>query len=155
MTLNIPNFKNIDIRNIVCDYNGTIAKDGKLIESVGELLTQLSKNFKIYVITADTFGSVKEEVKYLDVEVIVLETSDHTQEKYDFIKSLDCQKCVAIGNGNNDALMLQEAGISIAVIGFEGCSTKAMLNSDIVVNHIDDALSLLLNEKRMIATLRK
>ncbi|MCK9336478.1 MAG: haloacid dehalogenase [Arcobacteraceae bacterium] len=155
MTINIPNFKNIELKNIVCDYNGTIAKDGKLLENVSHLFNKLSKDFKLYVITADTFGSVKEELKHLDIEVIVLKTTNHTQEKCDFVKSLDNESCIAIGNGNNDALMLQNTAISIAVIGFEGCATKAMLNSDIVVNNIEDALSLLLNPNRLIATLRK
>ena len=36
MKINIPNFKNIELKNIVCDYNGTIAKDGKLLAGVSE-----------------------------------------------------------------------------------------------------------------------
>lgn len=45
--------------------------------------------------------------------------------------------------------------MGIAVIGKEGCGVKTMLSADIVVNNIMDAINLLSNEKRMIATLRK
>jgi len=51
--------------------------------------------------------------------------------------------------------MLKEAGLGIALIGDEGCSTETLLGSDVVCNSIKDALGLLLNDKRLIATLRK
>lgn len=155
MIVDIPNFKSVDIKNIVCDFNGTIAKDGVLIPAVGELLPKLSKDFTIYVITADTFKTVEEQLKPYSVKVVVLQTQNHTQEKCDFLRSLDCDSCAAIGNGNNDELMLQEAALSIAVMGFEGCSTNAILKSDLVTKSIEDALSLFLNPKRVVATLRK
>jgi soluble P-type ATPase len=51
--------------------------------------------------------------------------------------------------------MFENSELSIAIIGEEGCSGKLLLHSDIVVHNIVDAMNLLLNEKRMIATLRK
>jgi soluble P-type ATPase len=51
--------------------------------------------------------------------------------------------------------MLKNAILGIAVIGDEGCSTTTLLQSDITTNSIEDALMLLLNEKRLIATLRR
>jgi len=65
------------------------------------------------------------------------------------------EKCVAIGNGANDVLMLKQSAIGICVIGKEGASSEAVQHSDIVVYDINDALDLLLNPKRIIATLRK
>ena len=62
---------------------------------------------------------------------------------------------IGVGNGNNDIDMLKNAELGIAIIGKEGCSVKSLLSADIVVNNIIDAINLLLNEKRMIATLRK
>jgi len=41
------------------------------------------------------------------------------------------------------------------VIGPEGAAAKLFKYSDIVVNNILDALDLFLNNKRIIATLRK
>lgn len=145
----------LDIQNIVCDYNGTIAKDGKLLPVVAPYFELLAKKYTLYVITADTFGSVQKELEGLQVRIKILQSNDHTEEKAHFINSLDASRTVAIGNGNNDILMLQDASISIALIGDEGCSTKALLSAQIVVNDIKDALELLIHQKRLKATLRK
>jgi len=51
--------------------------------------------------------------------------------------------------------MLEKSELGILIIGEEGASTNALLKSDIVINNIKDAIKLLLNEKRIIATLRK
>ena len=51
--------------------------------------------------------------------------------------------------------MLEDAELGIAILGDEGCATSTLLASDITGKAIEDALALLLNEKRLIATLRK
>jgi soluble P-type ATPase len=61
---------------------------------------------------------------------------------------------VAVGNGRNDRLMLEAAALGIAVIGDEGLAADAMQACDIVVRHIADALALLEDPRRLIATLR-
>ena len=152
--VDIPNYKKLEIKNIVLDYNGTIANGGKVIQKLKELLKRLCQEYSVYVITADTFGSVKQELIDFNLEVVVLKSSNHTNEKAEFIDSLDATKTVALGNGNNDSLMLKKAALSIAIIEKEGCSTKAILNSDIVCTDITDALDILLNTKKLIATLR-
>ena len=153
--IDIPNYKELTVEHIVLDYNGTLASGGRVQEKTKEILKKLCKEYKVYVITADTFGTVKEELKEFNLEVIVLKSNNHTQEKADFVKSLDATKTVAIGNGNNDRLMLQTAILSIAIIADEGCATKTLLVSDISCFDIVDALNLLLNKKALIATLRK
>ena len=89
------------------------------------------------------------------VVVNVLQTDDHTAEKADYVKSLKKDTCIAIGNGNNDQEMLKNALLGIAVMGDEGCATATLLQSDISTTCIEDALALLVNEKRLIATLRR
>lgn len=153
--IKINNYKDLTIKHIVLDYNGTLAKDGILQEGVKKLLPKLSKLYTLHVITADTFGSVQAQVSAFDVEVQVLKSEDHTAEKAEYIKSLKSNQCVAIGNGNNDAQMLKIAELGVALIGDEGCATSTLLVSDIVSHSIEDALELLLNTKRLIATLRK
>ena len=155
MVIEIPNYADFNIENIVFDYNGTLASNGGLNSSSIELLRELCREFNIFVITADTFGSVKEELKDFDLEVKILTSNNHTLEKADFIRSLNSNKTVAIGNGNNDIKMLEEATLSIAIIGKEGCATKTLLASDIVLHNIDDAMELFLNPKRLVATLRR
>jgi len=153
--MQIPNYGELNIKHIVCDYNGTIAKDGKLLPNVKDIFRLLAKNYKIHVITADTFGSVKKELETVDVRVKILTTSNHTQEKGDYIKMLGSKNCVSVGNGNNDVKMMEESILSIAIIGDEGCSTSTLMKSNIICKSITDALSLFLNQKRLIATLRR
>ncbi|MFK5937184.1 MAG: haloacid dehalogenase [Sulfurimonas sp.] len=150
----IPNYKTLIVTNIVLDYNGTIAKDGLLKEEVKPLLEKLTKEYLVHVITADTFGSVQAQLKEYDVSVKILNTDNHTLEKAAFVQSLNAENTVAIGNGNNDAMMIKNAVIGIALLGDEGCSSKTLLESDITCKSIKDALELFLNTKRLIATLR-
>ena len=63
--------------------------------------------------------------------------------------------CVALGNGNNDAMMLSVASVGIAVMGDEGCAKDALMGSDVICKNIGEALSLMLQSKRLIATLRR
>ena len=153
--ITIPNFATLELEHIVLDYNGTIAKDGILKESVKQAIKTLSGSFNVHIITADTFGSVAKQSENLKITLKILSSSDHTQEKADYLHKLNEKHCVAIGNGNNDKKMLQSAAIGIAVIGEEGCATQTILASDIVCKSIEDALELIQNSKRMIATLRK
>lgn len=153
--IEIPNFKTLNIQHIVCDYNGTIAKDGLLLPQVASLLKELSKEYTLHVITADTFGTVHKQLEPSPVTIKVLKSNDHTKEKADYIRTLEAEKCAAIGNGNNDKEMLALASVSIALLGDEGCSKDALLNADALCKNIEDALSLFLHTKRLIATLRR
>lgn len=153
--IEVPNFNTLDIRHIICDYNGTIAKDGILLPSVKSLFKKLEETYAIHVITADTFGSVKSQLEGSNVTIKVLESEDHTQEKSDYVRSLGASHCVAIGNGNNDKAMLTVAELGIAVIGAEGCAKDALLSADILFDNIEGALEILMHEKRLIATLRR
>lgn len=154
-TITIPHHTTLRLAHVVLDYNGTIAKDGELKEEAAKVLGKLTERYSVHVITADTFGSVQVQLEGFDITVKVLHSDDHTQEKADYIDSLSAERCVSVGNGNNDAKMLQDSVLGIALIGDEGCSTQTLISSDIVCSDIGDALGLLLNEKRLIATLRK
>ena len=155
MTIEIPHYKTLDLKHLVLDYNGTLAKDGTLIEEIVPLLNALSKEYTLHVITSDTFGTVQAQVKNLNIIVKVLQSDYHTEEKSAYIQTLGAEQCIAIGNGSNDMLMLEHAALGIALIGDEGCSTRTLKSSDVVCTNIGDALALTLNPKRMIATLRQ
>ena len=155
LKITVPHYKTLALRHVVLDYNGTLAEDGELKEEAKLLLNDLVLHYDVHVITSDTFGSVKEQLDSFDVTIRVLESNDHTAEKASYINELGSKHCAAVGNGNNDVQMLKKAELGIALIGDEGCSTQTLLNSDIVCSSIEDALKLLLSEKRLIATLRK
>src|SRR5512136_249880 len=139
MRIDIPSWGNIDIENIVIDLNGTIAVDGKVFLEVKEKVNSLSDQAKIYILTADTQGTANEEILGMNAELIKIPGEDSKQRKFDFLRNLNLEMTVVIGNGSNDQLTLKEAVLGIAVLGDEGVSVSAMKNADIVVKSIHDA----------------
>lgn len=150
----IPGRKTINLEVLVLDYNGTLALDGRMFDSVKDYLQRLSPFLEIHIITSDTFGSVIQQCQGLPVQVKVLESEEHIKEKGDYVLQFGSREVVAIGNGANDQLMLKQADLGIAVIGLEGASVQALLSSDLVVNNIEDAFGLLVETKRLKATFR-
>ncbi|WP_457593037.1 HAD family hydrolase [Hydrogenimonas sp.] len=153
--IEIPGYGRFLIEHIVCDYNGTIAKDGVLLPETIPLLKSLSATYRVHIVTADTFGSVEAQIAGLGVNLKILTSDDHTAEKRGFVEALGCERCAAIGNGNNDAQMLRSARIAVAVMGDEGCAAEALQSADILCRSGAEALALFANPKRMTATLRK
>lgn len=153
--INIPSYGELNISHLVFDYNGTIAVDGKISDNVKGKLKLLKKEIDIHILTADTYGNARENLKEIDVDLHIISKENGTQDKVNFIKGLGSNNVIAIGNGNNDVLMIKEARVGICIVGKEGCSSKVLLNSDIVVNSINDCLNMLINTNRLKATLRK
>lgn len=155
ININIPGWGNMEVENVVLDLNGTLATDGKIPSEVKKKINALAGQVKIYVLTADTQGTATEEIREMKVELIKIEGKDSKEGKFNFLKSLDLEKTIAMGNGNNDQFILKEAGIGIAILGDEGISVIALKQADIMVKNISDALDLLLKQKRLMATLRE
>ena len=155
VSIDIPGWGNTEIENVVLDLNGTLATDGKIPPEVKKKINSLVGRVKIYVLTADTQGTASEEVHEMKVELIKIEGKDSKEGKFNFLKSLDLEKTLAVGNGNNDELILKEAALGIAILGDEGISVTALKQADIMVKNISDALDLLLKPKRLMATLRE
>ncbi|HVJ47617.1 ATPase P [Desulfitobacterium sp.] len=153
--VDIPGQGALNLEVLVLDYNGTLALDGQIFESVKDSLIRLSPYLEIHIITSDTFNTVVKQCEKLPVHVKVLGSTDHTQEKANYLSQFGTHQLVAIGNGTNDELMLAQAHLGIAVIGLEGASTHTLLAANIVVNKIEDAFGLLLETKRLKATLRR
>ncbi len=154
LEIEIPGFGHIKIEHLVSDFTGTLSVDGKLIEGVKERLNEITKILKIHVLTADTFGKVLSELEGIDCEIMILKGENHDIQKEDFVKKLDAQSVMAIGNGNNDRRMLQAAKIGVAVCLDEGCAVDALKSADIVVKSPIDGLDLILKPQRLKATLR-
>ena len=136
------------------DSNGTIALDGDIIPGVMDILGQLADMLTVHVLTADTHGTVREKLPLDLVRVHVLSPQNQDQGKLQYTRELENSSCVCVGNGRNDALMLREAGLGIAVVQAEGCHFKTMAEADIIVPGILEALNLLLKPNRIIATWR-
>ena len=155
MKIEIPGWGNIDIENIVIDLNGTAATDGKVPLEVKGKINSLAGQAKIYVLTADTQGTADIEISGMNAELIKVQEEDSKQGKLNFLKTLNLEMTVTIGNASNDQLILKEGALGIAVLGDEGVSGLAVKNADVIVKNIQNALDLLLKPKRLIATLRE
>jgi soluble P-type ATPase len=152
--LEIPGFGEVKLKYLVSDFTGTLSVDGKLLSGVKERMTEVSRFLDIHILTADTFGKAKDELKDIKCEIHILTGNDHDIQKEDYIKKLNPEYVIAFGNGNNDRKMLKTAKIGVAVCLNEGCSIDAIKSADIIVTSTIDALDLLLSPKRLKATLR-
>lgn len=149
----IPGMKPFDIENLCLDYNGTIACDGKLIKGVKEKILLLKNKLNIYVLTADTYGTVEKECKKLGVNIRRFDRENAATCKKKIIKSLS-GKTISFGNGLNDVKLFDNSYISVCVLEQEGVCSKLISHSTIIVKNIIDAFDLLINMNRMKATLR-
>ncbi|MFH1155719.1 MAG: ATPase P [Pseudomonadota bacterium] len=152
--VSIPGFGQVTLRHLVMDYNGTLALDGSLLSGVRERITALAERMTVHVITADTFGLVTSQLAGLPASIVILAQGAQDRAKQDYVASLNPDQCVCIGNGRNDALMLESARIGIALLQDEGASPAAVSRADILCRDILTAMDLLTHPKRLIATLR-
>jgi soluble P-type ATPase len=147
---------------IILDLNGTIATDGIIKDSTKEKIKELRKYHEIFILSADTFGTLKDIERELGIKGIKINKENFESEKIaknEILKEIrekyKNEKIIAFGNGANDELLLKNADLGICVLGNEGAWTKTLLNSNIVVKDIDDGLDLILKEKRLKATIRE
>ena len=152
--IQIPGFKHLRLDHLVLDYNGTLALDGTLLPGVRDLLTELSGALKIHVITADTFGLASSQLDGLPVTLTIAPLENQADTKLEFVNTLGAEGVAAIGNGRNDRKMLKAAALGVAVLQKEGGAVEALASADLATTSVTDALALLQNPKRLIATLR-
>ncbi|MCX7885063.1 MAG: ATPase P [Caloramator sp.] len=149
----IPGRRELKVENVVFDYNGTIAVDGIMSSEIKELINEIARYAKVYILTADTYGTVKRECGDLNVTLMTFPSENAAIFKRDIVKSLE-GGTICVGNGYNDLEMFKICDLSIAIIGQEGCCGKLLSFADIVVNCPKDAFMLILNPDRVKATLR-
>ncbi len=154
MTLDIPGSAALRAEYLVCDYNGTLARDGALLAVVPSRLRALAAFLEIHVVTADTFGVAARELSGLPVRLNILPPGNQTRQKADYVRRLGAERTVAIGNGRNDRAMLKAAALGICLVESEGCCADSLRAADVVCRSVEEALDLLLHPRRLKATLR-
>ena len=154
MKIVIPEYKTLEVDRLFLDFNGSIAVDGIIPAGVRQRLEQLAAEFTIYVLTADTNGNAKEQCQGLPVILQTFPTGNARDYKKELVKATGSRRCVAVGNGRNDELMLREAALSIAIMDREGAYGRVLREADLCVRSMQDGLDLLLYPNRIIAGLR-
>jgi len=152
--IDIPGFGLVKLGHLVSDFTGTLSVNGQLLPNVAAQLNKLAESVKIHILTADTFGKARDELQGINCEIHILTGENHDVQKETYVTKLGTESVAAFGNGNNDRKMLKAARIGIAASEGEGCAIDAIMAANIHVRSAVDGLDLLLNPKRLKATLR-
>ncbi|WP_287582993.1 HAD hydrolase family protein [Candidatus Borrarchaeum sp.] len=156
IVIEIPGMEKIMIQQIICDLNGTLAMTGQISNEVKAKLKMLKNKVRVIIASSDSRGNLKEIGEELGVDTYHLKLEQpEDEEKKELILQLGVENTAAIGNGVNDNKMLEEAKISIAVIGREGAAFKTINVADILVTDPAYALDLFLDTNKLRSTLRR
>jgi len=155
--ITIPNLGELTIENVIFDINGTIQFNGKIADDLLEKFKELKKIYNVYLVSSDTRGNLHDIAEKLGVDYVKIcpENRTDTEAKLAELNRLGPNTTVTVGNGNNDALMLKEALLGLVILGSEGASARSIRNADVVFPDPQSAIDFLLDDKMMIATLRK
>lgn len=153
--LDIPGRGLYQLDHLVCDVNGTLALDGKLIPGVSSALTALGDRLALHLLTADTHGKQAGLDRQLGMEAVRIPPGAEDEAKAAYVRELGSERVVAVGQGANDAGMLREAAIGICLISAEGLAVEALKAADLVVADIMQALALMENPMRLVASMRR
>ena len=153
MTLSvaIPGRAKLRLEHLVLDVNGTLTNRGVLIDEVEDRLGRLRGTLEIRLVSADTFGTLDAIAERLEVVAV---RASSGEDKLRVLHELGRDSCAVVGNGANDAAVLEAAALGLAVLGPEGASGAALRCADVVCASAADALDLLLDPKALSATLR-
>ena len=154
LELSVPGWGDYRFSTVLFDLNGTLAQNGQLAESTRALLRQLGQHLSLYVISADTHGTLAQVAAGLPLQVRRIQGELGAEEKRLLVLELGAERTIALGNGRNDVAMLRQAALGIAILGAEGAAVETLLAADLVFPHVDEALESLLNPRRLLATLR-
>ena len=153
--INIPGRGVFRLEHIVTDVNGTLAVDGQLIAGVAKQISALNDRLTIHLLTADTHGRQALIDQQLNLTAVRIQPGNESEQKAEYVRKLGAETVVAIGQGANDAAMLQEAALGICVMSQEGVAAETLLSADLVMPNISAALELFDKPLRIIASLRK
>jgi soluble P-type ATPase len=154
MKYDIPGHsKPFDIRTLILDLNGTLSVAGEVPEGAKERLNKVKElGFIVVLFTGNTRGDADRLAKDLNIEWRLAATAE---EKKDIAQEFNPDHCASIGNGLIDIELMKVVRLSIVTLQAEGAHIQTLLNSDIVVPHINDALDLFIDPNRLVATMRR
>lgn len=153
--INIPGRGPLRLEHLVTDVNGTLAVDGQLIPGVAKQIGALSDRLTIHLLTADTHGRQALIDQQLNLTAVRIQPGNEAEQKAEYVRQLGADSVAALGQGANDALMLDAAALGICVMAQEGVAVETLSASDLLLPNITAALELLDKPLRLIATLRK
>lgn len=153
MIYSVPGQGQLEINTIILDLNGTLSVGGVVPDGVKERLGVLkAKGLQLVFFTGNTRNDADELAAELGIE---WKLAKDAADKRRLALELNPETCASVGNGLIDLELMQTVKLRIVTLQAEGVHTQTLLNSDIVIPNILDALDLFVDEQRLIATLRK
>lgn len=153
MLYNVPGLGEVELKTIILDLNGTLSVGGVIPAGVKERIDSLKEmGFKIVVFTGNTRGDADQLAASLGIEWKQAQNAD---EKAELAKDMEPATCVSIGNGLIDIELMKAVALRIVTLQAEGVHVQTLMNSDAIVPSINDALDLLIDPNRLIATFRQ
>lgn len=153
--LTIPGRGTLRLEHLVSDVNGTLAVDGQLLDGVAKRIGSLRDRLQIHLLTADTHGGQAVIDQQLNLTAQRMKPGDEAAQKAGYVRGLGAESVVAIGQGANDAEMLEAAALGICVSSAEGIAVETLLAADLLMPDIQSALDLFDKPLRLIASLRR
>jgi len=152
MIYEIPDAEPLDLRTIILDLNGTLSVSGVVPDGVQERITKLKqRGFEIILFTGNTRGNANELAQSLGIE---WRLAANGAEKRDLALKMNPEYCVSIGNGLIDLELMKVVKFRMVTIQAESVHVQTLLNSDVIVPTIINALDMLLDPNILIATIR-
>jgi soluble P-type ATPase len=148
-----PGQTSLEVEFILLNLEGALATDRRIHPKVKDKLNLLSKRTSIYILTSAEQETTREILKKVKAEIVYFKEGEVSQGKLNLLRQLGTAKTVAIGNGADDVLMIDEAGLGICIIGVLGTSGEAIKKADVVFTDILHALDFLLKPMRHKAAL--
>jgi soluble P-type ATPase len=153
MVYSIPGHADLEIKTLILDLNGTLSVGGVVPDGVKQRLELLkTKGFQVIFFTGNTRNDADELAVDLGIE---WRLAKNAEDKKQLALQLEPESCASIGNGLIDLELMKAVKLRIVTLQAEGVHVQTLLNSDIVIPSINDALDLFIDEQRLIATLRK
>lgn len=153
MIYDIPGQEQLNIKTIILDLNGTLSVAGEVPDGVKERLEILkSKNFHVLFFTGNTRNDADGLAGDLGIEWKLAKSAI---DKRDLALEMEPETCATIGNGLIDLELMKVVKLGIVTLQAEGVHVQTMLEADIIIPTINDALDLFIDEQRLIATLRQ
>ncbi len=149
----IPGQKNFEIKTIILDLNGTLSVAGVISSGIKPRIDTLKDiGFRLILFTGNTRGDAEQLAQDLGID---WELAKSAEDKRDLALTLEPKTCASIGNGLIDLELMKVVKLRIVTLQAEGAHIQTLLNSDLVVPSISNALDLFVDEKRLVASLRR
>jgi P-type E1-E2 ATPase len=109
----------------------------------------------VHLLTADTHRNQASIDQQMNCQAVRIKPGNESEQKAKFVQNLGPRSVAAIGQGANDAGMLDLAALGICILSPEGTAVEALLAADMVSPDTFSALDLFEKPMRIVASIRK